>query len=309
MLATNEKTIIICGIVRNAAKGLRRNIPEIKRLCRSFRDYRVFVYENDSTDLTKQILTEWHESDVDRVMVSLHTTSPSATIPKASEVAGVNPFYSFKRIDRMARLRNAYMEYVDENGWQADYLMVVDLDVAWIKAENILTSFKKEGWDAVTAFGYSTSPKLKRRYHDTYALTEYGQELQPQTEHKIKYLANKYANLSPEDPWVRVFSAFGGVAVYRYECVKGLRYRVIPNSDPRVEVRCEHYSIYQQMGERGYHRVFINPAMIVKYQQISFKILYNSMLRRIKRIGGGNLEPDDLLAIPGMYNRLNGMAA
>ena len=279
-----DRTIIICSIVRNAERGLKKNIPEIKLLCQMFGGYKVFVYENDSTDKTKQLLQGWHDSDPDNVLISLNDTSAQPSIPSVSEVPGINPFYSHKRIDKMAALRNAYMQFVDDMGWSADYFVVVDLDVARISADNIMSSFVREDWDAVTAFGYSTSPKLKRRYHDTYALTEFGDEANPQSEEKIVKLAEKYAKLKGEDSWIRVFSAFGGLAIYRFECVRGMRYNVMKNGDPRVQVRCEHYSIYYQMKTRGFDRVYINPAMSLKYQELSLKIMYNSLKRKMNKL-------------------------
>ena len=51
-----DRTIIICSIVRNAERGLKKNIPEIRLLCQMFGGYKVFVYENDSTDKTKHLL-------------------------------------------------------------------------------------------------------------------------------------------------------------------------------------------------------------------------------------------------------------
>ncbi len=279
-----DRTIIICGIVRNAERGLKRNIPEIKRLCQMSKGYKVFVYENDSTDMTKKLLKEWHDSDPANVFVSLNDTSAQPTIPSVSDVPSINPFYSQKRIDKMAKLRNAYMQFVDDMGWSADYFVVVDLDVARISADNIMSSFVREDWDAVTAFGYSTSPKLKRRYHDTYALTELGDEENPQTEEKIIKNSKKYANLNNDNHWVRVFSAFGGLAIYRFESIKGVRYEALKNNDPRVQVKCEHYSIYYQMKRRGFDRVYINPSMSLKYQELSLKIMYNSLKRKMNKL-------------------------
>ena len=279
-----DRTIIICSIVRNAERGLKRNIPEIKRLCQMSKGYKVFVYENDSTDMTKKLLKEWHDSDPANVFVSLNDTSAQPTIPSVSDVPSINPFYSQKRIDKMAKLRNAYMQFVDDMGWSADYFVVVDLDVARISADNIVSSFVREDWDAVTAFGYSTSPKLKRRYHDTYALTELGDEENPQTEEKIIKNSKKYANLNNDNPWVRVFSAFGGLAIYRFESIKGVRYEALKNNDPRVQVKCEHYSIYYQMKRRGFDRVYINPSMSLKYQELSLKIMYNSLKRKMNKL-------------------------
>lgn len=281
MKKTADSTIIVCSIARNAEKGLRCNIPVIDGLCKAFKDFRIIVYENDSIDGTKELLKAWHEKDVERIHVSLNDTDPSQTIPTAESVPGVSPFFCHKRIDRMARLRNTYMEYVDKQGWKADFMIVVDLDVAQLYLDNILTSFESNiEWDAVTAFGYSVSPKMfTTRYHDSYALTVWEDKDIPQTEDMIVENAYKYGKLKHNDEWVRVASAFGGFAIYRFEAVKGLRYTVpaLENGDSRVEVRCEHFSLYKQMIEHGYDRIYINPAMKLKYAELTLKTFWNSL--------------------------------
>ena len=276
-----KSSIIICSIVRNAEKGLRRNIPVIECLCNSFNGYKVFVYENDSADRTKEVLRAWQERDPEHVFVSLNNTDAGKTIPSAKEAGNVNPFYSKRRISKMVALRNHYLEYIEVHRWSADYLMVVDLDVAQLNLDGILSSFKSNReWDAVAAYGYSLSPKLRRRYHDTYALTEYGDEVNPQTEQKIKELADSYAIIGDTKEWKRVYAAFGGLAIYRFEAVKGLRYQLQNNDDERVEVKCEHYSIYKQMADRGFDKVYINPEMKLKYQSLSMKIIIGHILRQ-----------------------------
>ena len=276
-------SIIICSIVRNAEKGLKRNIPVIEKLCGSFQEYKVFVYENDSTDRTKELLTAWQERAPKHVFVSLNNTDARKTIPSAKEVGAVNPFYSKRRIAKMVALRNHYLDYIETHCWSADYLMVVDLDVAQLYLDGILSSFESDReWDAVAAYGYSLSPKLRWRYHDTYALTEYGDEVNPQTEQKIKALADSYRGICCSKEWKRVYAAFGGLAIYRFEVVKGLRYQLLDNADERVEVKCEHYSIYKQMADRGFDKVYINPQMKLKYQDITWKIIINSIKRYLK---------------------------
>lgn len=284
MKSINESTIILCSIVRNAEKGLRRNIPIISELLMHAKDYRVFVYENDSVDGTKELLQNWKQNDPQRIHVSLNNCDSTKTVPSNKLANGVNPFFSHRRIDKMAMLRNTYMEYIEKQKWEADYLIVVDLDVARICLDGILSSFEsKLDWDAVTALGYSIGPNLKRRYHDTYALTLYGEDKSPQTEQKVKSLAGLFSVLKGYGAWMRVFSAFGGLAIYRYDAVKGLRYAYpsLNNDDDRVEVRCEHYSLYKQMAERGYDKVYINPSMILKYQDLSFMIIFNSLKRKL----------------------------
>ena len=282
MIEISKKTLIICSIVRNAEKGLRKNVPVLKELSRQFLNCKIFIYENDSIDGTKQLLMEWSDSDSAHVFVSLNDNDSSATIPSQKETGKVNCFYSARRINKMAQLRNHYMNYVEQQNWDADYLMVVDLDVSRLSLNGILSCFDKDDdWDAVSAFGYSLAPNMRKRYHDTYALIEYGNENQPQTIEKIQSLARKYGKLRGTKDWIRVCSAFGGLAIYKFEAVKGLRYYVLPNDDERVEVRCEHYSIYKQMQEKGYLRVFINPQMEIKYQDVDFDLIIKTIKRKL----------------------------
>jgi len=283
-ISIKDKTFIICSIVRNAEKGLKMNIPVVNAFCKEVHDFQIVVFENNSTDGTKALLADWIKQDATRIHCIMEDKDASATIPKSSAV-NVNPFYSRQRIEKMARLRNQYMEYVETNRLKADYLIVVDLDIARLDLEGIISSFQTDTeWDAITAFGYSTSPKLRRRYHDTYALTEYGDERNPQTEEKIRLLAEKYGKYSGVPSLIRVFSAFGGLAIYKYAAICGLKYQVENNADKRVEVRCEHFSIYRQMKERGNNKVYINTKMILKYQNLTYGIVWNSLIRKLSAI-------------------------
>lgn len=275
-------SIVICSIVRNAEKGLRRNIPVIDALTKSFDDWKVVVYENDSVDNTKSILRDWEEKYQENVFVISEDIDKESTIP-SSLANEVNPFFSAKRISKMAMLRNKYLDYVEGKGWNPEYLMVVDLDVAQLYLDGIIDCFNTaDKWDAITAFGYSTSPKIRRRYHDSYALCEKGCENEPQTEDKIHHLADEYAvkckkkgNLIPVD------SAFGGLAIYKYTAIKGLRYTLLSNEDDRVEVYCEHFSLNRQMAKRGHYRIFINPRMKLKYQSLTPQFIWNKLKSKL----------------------------
>jgi len=274
----SNKTIVICSIVRNAAKGLQHNIPVINKLCAFFKDYRIVVFENDSVDRTKEILQEWHLSDPERIHVFMDDFG-KPTIPAASEV-NCNRFFSLIRIQNMARFRNQYLDYIEQKAWNPTYLLVVDLDVSRISLKGVLSSFETDrDWDAVTAFGYSMSPKLKRRYHDVYILVKNGEEDIPQTEESIARKADEFMMFYGKQTWIPVYSAFGGLAIYKYDKVKGLRYSAIPNDDDRVQSRGEHFSLYKQMSQRGPVRVYINPQMTIKYQDVDLKLIFKTLKR------------------------------
>lgn len=271
MKSPKQSKLFICSIVKNAEKGLKKNIPVIEGLFQYFNSVNVFIYENDSTDNTKHLLKDFEHRYPSKVKVSLND---NLIIPQQDTLKSTaNPFFNRSRISRMVFLRNKYMEYVKEINWDGDYFLVVDLDVAQIKITNILESFNTtKDWDAISAYGYSLSPRLKERYHDTYAYRPYGVPYdQPQTESDIYGLNNLFHD--EVNDLIPVSSAFGGLAIYRWEAIRGLKYKLEENQDNRVEVYCEHHSIYRQMSQRGYNRFYINKRMRLKYQEVNLSFI------------------------------------
>jgi hypothetical protein len=274
----SRSTIIICGIVRDCDSNLKRNITAINMLCDIAKDYHVVVFENDSVDNTKQVLMEWQKQrkNIHVSLNNFHTT----TIPAQNKT--FNRYFSKYRIEKMATYRNYYLEYISSNKIVSDYILILDLDVKQIPLNGIIHSLGEDReWDCIAANGYIYSPSawFRRRYNDAYALVECGMENKPQTEQMIKQNQYKWAFLKPGMPFIRVFSAFGGLSIYKYEAIKDCRYSVIQNYDERVEVRCEHFSLCKQMIDSGYDKVYINPYMTIRYQPYIFqtvkKILKN----------------------------------
>ena len=284
MKKPEESFIVVCSIVRNAGKGLKRNIPVIERICQCFSRYEVVVFENDSTDNTKEVLTEWAKKDPLHIHAFMKNLG-IRTIPKPSSVS-CNPFFSLSRNEKMSAFRNQYLEFIENESWNPDYLMVVDLDVARIDAAGVMGSFyTNEDWDVITAFSYSLAPNLKRRYHDSYILVENGEETKPQTELSIRNKSRQFAVYYGTMSLIPVYSAFGGLAVYKYEKARGLRYKAIPNNDSRVESRGEHFSLYKQMNERGPLAVYINPKMRIKYQNVDLALIWKTLRRIVSSSG------------------------
>ncbi|MDR0733946.1 MAG: hypothetical protein LBF08_07825 [Dysgonamonadaceae bacterium] len=261
----SESTVIICGIVRNCGKNLKRNIRAIDEICNLVQDYHVVMFENDSTDNTKQTLTDW-ANNRKNIHISLNDFN-TVTIPEKRN--HVNPFFSTHRIEKMASYRNFYLDYIEKEKLAGDYVIIVDMDVRKIHLEGIIASFSLNyEWDALTSNGISRAPSsyFRKRYYDAYALVECGRENIPQTESTIRATQYRWAFLKPNMPLIQVVSAFGGLAVYRREAIAGCRYGVFANDDEKVESRTEHFFFHQQMKERGHDRIFINPAMRITYQ-------------------------------------------
>lgn len=263
--------VAICSIVRDCGNKVKRNIPTIEKLRANFKSSVVIIFENDSKDNTKQILKEWSER-YPNIIIECNNFA-TKTIPDNTP-NGANKYYSHSRISKMVEYRNHYLKKLEEINFNPDFVIIVDLDVSKIYLKGILQSFEiANQWDVICANGVSMSPKFEKRYHDAYALVELGKENTPQTEESIINNSFRWNFLKKGQPLIPVYSAYGGLSIYRYNVIKNLRYRMIVNDNKRVEVRCEHFSFCHDIREKGFNKVFINPELKIKYQSIDLDLI------------------------------------
>jgi hypothetical protein len=257
-------SIAICGLAKNCNRTLPENIYFIEELSRLFKLVKVVVVENGSTDSTRVQLNAWAKKNQTVKIVD----GDLAAFAADQLTPGVNFYYSRYRIVKLASLRNQYLNELKLSGISFDYLLVMDFDVDKISIVGVLDSFaQQKSWDVVSAFGYSISSRLRRRYHDTFALVFLENAYLPQTERSIKKLQQHWVPDRKSNNLLPVFSAFGGLSIYKWNLVKNLQYEVMRNVDRRVEVRCEHYSICAQLQATAGTRVVLNPFMHLRYER------------------------------------------
>lgn len=270
------KRLLIFGMIRDSENALKRNISTIEEIGSHFSDYRVVILENNSKDNTKDVLLKWQQRN-NKVTASINDFDES----KYKEIEIDTKYYKYFQLNKLQKYydyRNLLLENVEKIDFESDYSLLVDLDVIRIDVKGVITSFGSDlDWHAVTANGYSYSPNFKRRYHDTFALCEYGLEDKPQTLKMIRDYTMIFSFLRKGLPFIRVFSAYGGIAIYKSEAIRGLRYKPIYNNYGQVQIRCEHFSLFKAMAEKGYDRVFINPNMEVFYQKITPTLIWKKI--------------------------------
>lgn len=263
MASFSDKHLAVCGLARNCAAKLSSNIQFIEALTTYFASVTVVVVENDSTDQTRIILNNWAA----RSSAKIIDGDPGTLVAPANTKA--NPYYSIKRVARLAALRNQYLNYVRSLPTLPHYLLVMDFDVDRISLEGVLNSFARAAeWDVATAYGYSLSPVLKERYHDTFALVPLGAEKTPQRAGLLKAIQRAWRQNKRSNQLVPVYAAFGGLAIYKYQQIIQLQYGVCPNGDEAVEARCEHFYLADQLQKNGYQRIVINPRMHLRFQTL-----------------------------------------
>lgn len=146
-----QSTICILGACKNSEPFLPDVLDNIKVISSWFKECRVVIYENDSTDRTHEMLMEWvslREHNVHRQVISesnLNARFPGRTV-------------------RLAHIRNTLLHHIPPG---FDYFMMVDLDDVFthpVRKESFDSCFEmKDKWDVVTANGYGG-------YYDIWAL-------------------------------------------------------------------------------------------------------------------------------------------
>lgn len=237
--------LIICAVVKNAAKRLKMNMDLAIKTGGGFEEYKLVVYENNSTDETKNILKNYRKPQIKIISedISLEQIKSQSKIWSYEEVTGSNHPC---RIEQIAKARNKVLDEINKEEYSHfDYVLWVDLDSKGWEIESVLSTFKnKDLWDVVYA---NSNP-----YYDTYALRTEDSFLGPevvgefwwQTVPTYKFSLLKYfklkaikilnnlgflrrINLDEETVrkrYVKVQSAFNGIGIFRKELLKDCRY-------------------------------------------------------------------------------------
>ena len=220
--------VILVGTISNADKQLEQDFARIYKSLHFFEEVDVFLVESDSSDSTIDVLNK------------IGKKTPNFNFVSLGKLSSVLP----NRIERIRKCRNMYVEYIrnriDLKKW--DYVIVADLDGmnTALKRNSISKLFTSQiSWDACFS-------NQKHGYYDLYALREKSwmpsdcfedlkvlKSLIPVTElnnfqilQKFKRLLafdkarklsiyDKMRNISKNDPWIIVDSAFGGLAIYK----------------------------------------------------------------------------------------------
>lgn len=240
------------ALARNCATALRRNISKIERLRSYFASSVVVIVENDSVDDTRETLSLWAQNGENVIILEgkEQNGKNEAARDRASQF---NPSGGFQRIERMAGLRNQYMDYLAQLKMNIDFLLVIDIDIDDFSEWSIIEVMRNapRDWRGLFANGVKYfnffGKKIKTRYYDDYAIVPFSDEAAPCVEmsfDELKTNREKLEKALKKNKFVKCLSAFGGIGVYRYRCVKDLRYTTEHNTrNKRFEAVCEHISV------------------------------------------------------------------
>ena len=262
--------LLMVGLAKDILHQLKMNVEYLLEIGEHFESFKFVIVENDSTDGTAQYLQSI-QSDVIKVL-SFKEDMPGAMSQGSNDL---------RRFKIMAYWRNKYLEEIRKPEYdEFTHVLISDLDHhVGTTFEHVKTCFERADWDMVSAngtnsvhgaFEISLYFKLARcRYYDTLAYRDvnFSRVAQrSQNDQKLpisKYRTDKKTEVfelrtpfvdSTRIDWMPVTSAFGGMAIYRKEALVSCTYGAYD---------CEHIAIHDEMIEKGFNRMFINPRFVL----------------------------------------------
>ena len=242
-----DTSVLICGLARNIAPHLPMVSAFWETLGKCFKDYRILIFENSSTDSTTELLDEWAATNQFVKIISENLDRPAWRTDQ-------DPV----RMRYLAECRNQYLQYATEHFNDFDLYLVADTDMPrGFSIEGISNSIGHDEWDVIGSNGLLIYPEQGRaggrvEYYDTWAFRH-----REESVNNHDRAGEEELSFARGEPLLPVRSCFGGLALYkRGAFLSGARYE----GD-----ECEHIAFHQQMKENGFDKIFLNPSQIVLY--------------------------------------------
>ena len=234
--------VIICGVVKNAAKNLIKNIDIAMEIGKKCDDYKILIYENNSTDSTKELLGAYVKNSTFEIIME---DIPEDTIKRESKIWAYTAVTGSNhpcRMEQIANARNKLIETIKQPHYsEYDLVVMIDFDASFF--------LPKENRKRVI---YANSLD----YYDYYALRI------PYSEFKLfgpevigeffwqKMHSNRLTINPNSTELVPVYSAFNGIGVYDKTVFTSFRYDALITPDIKRQykvIASRHPDIYDKI--------------------------------------------------------------
>ena len=262
-----SKKIVLTGLLRNSEKAIGLWQKWLERFVKEWKDYRIVLSENNSTDETRPLLLQWQQKNKKVILLcddeeKINHKECKLTGIFERQYEGQNLAPDQERIQKMSILRNLYHDYCCKHFSDFDYVLVIDFDLNGdLYFDGIYHSIglftEDESLDAVACNGMLwNSDKKDFEYYDSFAHIDKGESYlfssflakQQHDEYVHSTVNDLYRNFeSPRE----VESAFGGACLYRTKPFCEGKYSY---SDEFLS--CEHGHFHQNM------KLSVNPHMV-----------------------------------------------
>jgi hypothetical protein len=250
------KKLILCGMMRDSMRSLPTLRSNLEKLSQVFGEVKMLVVENDSRDGTRAALLKLANEDQRVTVLGCGVNARSCKLKLAKTEGHA---HEGGRIQKMIRLRNIYLDYIERNPDRfddADFVAIMDMDLVGtfyldglgLVGHALKQDDEKKEISALCTNGVRVTNLGLANLHfyaDPYAHTEKGDlEIASPlwSEHDEKTLDLR-----------KVDSCFGGLVFYRKDDLEGLRYKYERDAVAGGEPKCEHRTLHSQLGGVWFH--------------------------------------------------------
>lgn len=256
MLSNEVKPIrhlAILGIAKDVEKTIESDYKKIQKVFANLSEKITwFIVESNSSDMSIDKLT---------ALQNVYENFQFKTLGKMSG--------SVPRFVHMAKSRNEYLTELRTNSKyeSVDYVAIVDLNNLnnKLKIESVRSCFKRDDWDVCTANQNGPYYDIWALRHSLWSPNDCWQAHKFLREKGVSpekalfsAVQSRMLRIPREADWIKVDSAFGGLAIYKRWTLDEGSYVAKSESGQSV---CEHVSLHDSINKRG-GRIFINPMMI-----------------------------------------------
>lgn len=245
VIAENS-SVCILSLMRDCEKIVPFQLSRLEHIGSFFKKSDIFIYENDSSDKTAELLTNWHQSNKGRFVATRtynHERCKQDT--------------SLLRRQRMSFYRNTYLKYLNLDLY--DYVIICDEPIGGFSYYGILNSLGAItiDWAVVgsNSLYYDNHNGVARRlYFDSWAFDFLGEDKGPEY---TKEWQEKINSMSYErgQELIEVNSCFGGLAIYKSHWLHNMSYD---------ESNCDHKTLHSKIRANG-GKIYMNPSQITLY--------------------------------------------
>lgn len=244
--------VLLLGIVKNVGNVIVNNISNMFSTLGNFNKSKIIIYENNSTDNTKQLLKSLHHDQL--IVISEDIPKETRETSKVWAYTKITNSDHSCRVEQISNARNKLIDEINKPEYdEYDVVVWIDMDFNNIKMNNIgkLTEEVKNNKKLVLV---GNSP----RYYDFYALRmninssnkEMNSLLGPEIIGDIFW---KNMNYNTQfNNRTKVDSGFNGIGIYNKEVFKTNRYDFLVN---------DHVKEY-------YKNLLANNTTLMKYKKI-----------------------------------------
>jgi hypothetical protein len=255
--------LVICCLARNSAKHFANSRARVEAIGRSFEDYVVLIFENDSSDNTRYLIKQWA---VENPRIKLIQCADAVDC-KLSNPEGYDLENNGKQKVRMANMvkfRNRYLNKLQCVPQEFTHVFIYDFDCRGPLDLDAVARVMdiQETWDVVSVNKLSYGPPFYSvpvggdflaYLSPNGSVQDAMKQTMSQRNTEILHLSKSKRQLEP------VRSAFGGGAFYQRKALVHNRYKLVDDD----LFGCEHIGLHLSMAKNGFNRQFVAPSCVL----------------------------------------------